>query len=73
MISKERRTSLLYGFVALLFSIVLYFNANGQTVQSTLSGNEAYTSKLFRMCRFNYYMIRINTISTAMRVRYRKA
>lgn len=43
MISKERRTSLLYGFVALLFSIVLYFNANGQTVQSTLSGNESYS------------------------------
>ncbi len=42
MISKEKRTSLLYGFVALLFSIVLYFNANGQTVQSTLSGNESY-------------------------------
>lgn len=43
MISKERRTSLLYGFVALLFSIVLYFNANGQTVQSTLSGTESYS------------------------------
>ncbi|MEY8445308.1 CdaR family protein [Enterococcus ratti] len=43
MISKEKRTSILYGFVALLFSIVLYFNANGQTMQSTLSGNESYT------------------------------
>lgn len=43
MISKEKRTSILYGFVALLFSIVLYFNANGQSVQSTLSGNESYT------------------------------
>ena len=29
--------------MALLFSIVLYFNANGQTVQSTLSGNESYS------------------------------
>lgn len=43
MISKEKRTSILYGFVALLFSIILYFNANGQTMQSTLSGNESYT------------------------------
>ncbi|WP_165004901.1 MULTISPECIES: CdaR family protein [unclassified Enterococcus] len=43
MISKEKRTSILYGFVALLFSIVLYFNANGQTVQNTLSGNESYS------------------------------
>ena len=43
MISKEKRTSILYGFVALLFSIVLYFNANGQSVQNTLSGNESYT------------------------------
>ncbi|KAA0692696.1 CdaR family protein [Enterococcus faecium] len=42
MISKERRTSILYSFIALLFSIALYFNANGQSVQNTLSGNEAY-------------------------------
>lgn len=43
MISKEKRTSILYGFVALLFSIILYFNANGQTMQNTLSGNESYS------------------------------
>lgn len=43
MISKEKRTSILYGFVALLFSIILYFNANGQTIQNTLSGNESYS------------------------------
>lgn len=42
MISKEKRTSILYSFIALLFSIALYFNANGQSVQNTLSGNEAY-------------------------------
>ncbi|MGQ4067648.1 CdaR family protein [Enterococcus mundtii] len=46
MISKERRKSILYAFVALLFSIVLYFNANGQSVQDTLSGNEAYTQNV---------------------------
>lgn len=43
MISKEKRTSILYGFVALLFSIIIYFNANGQTMQNTLSGNESYS------------------------------
>ncbi|MGM9902614.1 hypothetical protein A5844_000451 [Enterococcus sp. 10A9_DIV0425] len=43
MISKEKRKSLLHAFVALLFSIVLYYNANGQTMQNTLSGNESYT------------------------------
>lgn len=43
MISKEKHTSILYGFVALLFSIILYFNANGQTMQNTLSGNESYS------------------------------
>lgn len=42
MISKEKRTSILYSFIALLFSIALYFNANGQSVPNTLSGNEAY-------------------------------
>ena len=33
MISKEKRTSILYSFIALLFSIALYFNAN-RTVRS---------------------------------------
>ena len=37
MISKEKRTSILYSFIALLFSIALYFNANGQSVPNTLS------------------------------------
>ncbi|MFB8539361.1 YbbR-like domain-containing protein [Enterococcus thailandicus] len=43
MISKEKRTSIFYGFIALMFSIVLYFNANNQSTQSVLSGSESYT------------------------------
>jgi YbbR domain-containing protein len=42
MISKEKKSNIFYGFVAFLFSLVLYFNANGQTVRSTLSGSESY-------------------------------
>ncbi len=42
MISKEKKSNIFYGFVAFLFSLVLYFNANGQTVRNTLSGSESY-------------------------------
>ena len=53
---KERRKSILYAFVALLFSIVLYFKClNGQSVQDTLSGNGSLYAKRFWMCQYNFF------------------
>lgn len=43
MISKGKQTNMLYKFVALLFSIVLYFNANEESSPNTLSRNGSHT------------------------------
>lgn len=67
MISKEKRTSILYSFIALLFSIALYFNANGQSVPNTLSGNEAYNQTVTG-CRSRFLMIQSATISMDMKM-----
>lgn len=37
MISKERKSKFFYSGVALIFSIILFFNANGRNLQSTLA------------------------------------
>ncbi|MFV0560885.1 MAG: YbbR-like domain-containing protein [Enterococcus sp.] len=42
MISREKRTNLFYGLIAFLFSILLFFTANGSNISSALYGSESY-------------------------------
>ncbi|MBM7707905.1 YbbR-like domain-containing protein [Enterococcus lemanii] len=37
MFTKERQSNLLYGILALLFSVLLYFNANGSSVSNPIT------------------------------------
>ncbi|BCA85821.1 hypothetical protein EsVE80_13440 [Enterococcus saigonensis] len=37
--NSSRKSNLLYGFIALVFSLILFFNANGRNVQTTLNTN----------------------------------
>ncbi|MBO0448530.1 hypothetical protein JZO76_03180 [Enterococcus sp. MJM12] len=37
--NSSRKSNILYGFLALVFSLILFFNANGRNVQTTLNTN----------------------------------
>lgn len=37
--SSSRKSNILYGFLAFIFSLILFFNANGRNVQTTLNTN----------------------------------
>lgn len=42
MFTKQRKSNIMYGLLALLFSLVLFFNANGSTLQNSLITPSAY-------------------------------
>ncbi|WP_207940277.1 hypothetical protein DOK78_002247 [Enterococcus sp. DIV2402] len=42
MFTKQRKSNIMYGLLALLFSLVLFFNANGSSLQSSLITPSAY-------------------------------
>ncbi|MFV0557122.1 MAG: YbbR-like domain-containing protein [Enterococcus sp.] len=42
MISKKTLSNLMYGLLALVFSLILFFNANGEGIQQTIMGGTEY-------------------------------
>lgn len=46
MFKKERQTNLLYAIMALLFSVILFFNANGSNVSNPISSPSAIEETL---------------------------
>lgn len=46
MFTKQRKSNIMYGLLALLFSLVLFFNANGSSLQSSLITPSAYEEKV---------------------------
>ena len=37
--SSSRKSNILYGLLAFIFSLILFFNANGRNIQTTLNTN----------------------------------
>ncbi len=42
MLKKKKKSNVVYGFLALFFSLLLFFNANGSNFQNSIASSETY-------------------------------